>query len=152
MSNIESTIAEEVQRFQQAFTGAELDIIALTGACSASYSNIGNEQTWMATIHVTAWRLQDHEEIWQDEFILTNKGQQQQLEQLFSPMEANQIWKMTVRQEGKGLLLLTLENLRNPAQEPELAKVLEEQTREVKIEHERLGTFVLDRRRDMLRG
>ncbi len=146
MSDIESVIAEEVQRFQQTFTGAELNIIALTGARSASYGNIGNEESWMATIPVTAWRLQDDTEIQQGDFILTGKGEEEQLMRLFSTMEANQIWHMNVRRQDNRLLLLKLKQQQNVAQESHLARLLEEQTREITIEHERLGTFILDRR------
>ncbi len=147
MSTNEALIIQEVQQFQQSFpAGAELDIIALTGADSASYSRMGNEQAWMATISVTAWHVQDQADIQQGAFILVNKDEEKKLEQLFDPMEANQIWKMKVRRDQNRLLLLKLDQLIDPAQEPQLAPILKEQTREVTIEHERLGTFVLDRR------
>ncbi len=153
MSTNEAMIIQEVQQFQQSFpASAELDIIALTGADSASYSRMGNEQTWMATISVTAWHVQDQADIQQGAFILVNKDEEKKLEQLFDPMEANQIWKMKVRRDQNRLLLLKLDQLVDPAQEPQLAPILKEQTREVTIEHERLGTFVLDRSLNSLRG
>ncbi len=152
MSDIESALAQEVQQFQQSFTGAELDIIALIGVNSASYSKGGHEQAWMAALPVTAWHILDHAEIQQGRFILVDKGEQKQLEQLFEPMGANQIWKMTVRRDHHRLLLLKLDHLVDPAQEPELTTILAEQTLEVQVEHERLGTFVLNRSLNSFRG
>ncbi|WP_322905232.1 DUF2262 domain-containing protein [Paenibacillus campi] len=152
MSDAELSITEQVQQFQQAFTGPELDIIALTGANSASLGTTGGKQAWNARISITAWRLHDHEEVQQGEFFLTNKGERTQLELLFNPLQADQIWQMTVRHADNRFLLLKLKQQHDAAQEPKLAKIREEQTREVNIKHERLGTFMLDRRFNTLRG
>ena len=129
------------------FAPEELTILAVTGANGFGGGRAGKEKLWRASIGLTAWMEEDSPDIHRGEFVLSTVGDEQLLEVLRRRTRPDFIikFKGRVSEDGKGLLLL---DLPEPAFDPDLKTILEEQKKPVTFWEEGLGTFTLNRQVD----
>ena len=121
----------------------ELEIQAVVGASGFGAAKLGKEKLWSASVELTAWK-EEGGEIHREEILLSTVADDRLLEHLRSTVKRDSVIRCRVRPSRNGRYLL----MTGPAQEgndPELKEILEEQMREVTMEVEGLGTFVLDR-------
>lgn len=121
----------------------ELEIQAVVGASGFGAAKLGKEKLWSASVELTAWR-EEGGEIHREEILLSTVADDRLLEHLRSTVKRDSVIRCCVRPSRNGRYLL----MTGPAQkgdDPELKGILEEQMREVTMEVEGLGTFVLDR-------
>ena len=129
------------------FAPEELTILAVTGANGFGGGRAGKEKLWRASIGLTAWMEEDSPDIHRGEFVLSTIADDQLLEHLQRRVPRDFIikFKGRVSEDGKGLLLL---DLPEPAFDPDLKAILEEQKKPVTFWEEGLGTFTLNRQVD----
>ena len=127
------------------FLPEELTVLAVTGAGSFSGGKTGKEKLWTASLGLTAWMEEDSPDIHRGDFTLTALADDRLLEVLRQRARPDCIIKFggRVTEDGKRLLLL---DLPEPAFDPDLKAILEEQKKPVTFWEEGLGTFTLDRR------
>lgn len=129
------------------FAPEELTILAVTGANGFGGGRAGKEKLWRASIGLTAWMEEDSPDIHRGEFVLSTIADDQLLEHLQRRVPRDFIikFKGRVSEDGKRLLLL---DLPEPAFDPDLKAILEEQKKPVTFWEEGLGTFTLNRQVD----
>lgn len=129
------------------FAPEELTILAVTGANGFGGGRAGKEKLWRASIGLTAWMEEDSPDIHRGEFVLSTIADDQLLEHLQRRVPRDFIikFKGRVSEDGKGLLLL---DLPEPAFDPDLKAILEEQKKPVTFWEAGLGTFTLNRQVD----
>ena len=135
------------KEFSAQFLPEELSILAVTGANGFGGGRMGGEELWTASIGLTAWMEEDSPDIHRGEFVLSTIADDQLLEHLQRRVPRDFIikFKGRVSEDGKGLLLL---DLPEPAFDPDLKAILEEQKKPVTFWEEGLGTFTLNRQVD----
>ena len=134
---------QEYQNKMEDSLPQELEIQAVVGASGFGAAKLGKERLWSASVKLTAWR-EEGGEIHREEILLSTAADDRLLEHLRSTVKRDSVIRCCVRPSRNGRYLL----MTGPAQEgndPELKGILEEQMREVTMEVEGLGTFVLDR-------
>ena len=129
------------------FAPEELTILAVTGANGFGGGRAGKEKLWRASIGLTAWMEEDSPDIHRGEFVLSTIADDQLLEHLQRRVPRDFIikFKGRVSEDGQRLLLL---DLPEPAFDPDLKAILEEQKKPVTFWEEGLGTFTLNRQVD----
>lgn len=129
------------------FAPEELTILAVTGANGFGGGKTSGEELWTASIGLTAWMEEDSPDIHRGEFVLSTIADDQLLEHLQRRVPRDFIikFKGRVSEDGKRLLLL---DLPEPAFDPDLKAILEEQKKPVTFWEEGLGTFTLNRQVD----
>ena len=129
------------------FAPEELTILAVTGANGFGGGKAGKEKLWRASIGLTAWMEEDSPDIHRGEFVLSTIADDQLLEHLQRRVPRDFIikFKGRVSEDGQRLLLL---DLPEPAFDPDLKAILEEQKKPVTFWEEGLGTFTLNRQVD----
>ena len=102
---------------------------------------------WQASIGLTAWMVEDSPDIHLGETGLVTLGDEKLLDFLRQRVRPDNIIKFRgrVSEDGKRLLLL---DLPEPAFDPDLKAILEEQKKPVTFWEEGLGTFTLNRQVD----
>ncbi len=132
------------KEFAAQFQPEELTILAVTGANGFAGGRARGEELWTAHTGLTAWMEEDSPEIHRGEFDLTTVGDEQLLEHLRRRAPRDFIIKFRgrVSEDGRRVLLL---DLPEPAFDPDLKAILEEQKKPVTFWVEGLGTFALNR-------
>ena len=121
---------KQFKAFAAQFAPEELTILAVTGANGFGGGRAGKEKLWRASIGLTAWMEEDSPDIHRGEFVLSTIADDQLLEHLQRRVPRDFIikFKGRVSEDGKGLLLL---DLPEPAFDPDLKAILEEQKKPV---------------------
>lgn len=121
----------------------ELEIQAVVGARGFGAAKLGKKEFWSASVELTAWK-EEGGEIHREEILLSTPADDRLLERLRSTVKRDSVIRCSVHPSRNGRFLL----MTGPAQkgdDPELKEILEEQMREVTMEVEGLGIFVLER-------
>lgn len=139
------TGSAQFKAFAAQFLPEELTILAVTGANGFSGGKTGKEELWTASIGLTAWMEEDSPEIHRGEFVLSTIGDDQLLEILRQRVRPDFIIKFRARVSEDGQRLLLLLDLPEPAFDPDLKAILEEQKKPVTFEDGELGAFTLNR-------
>ena len=134
---------ELAAQFQQ----EERTILAVTGANGFGGGKTRGEKLWTASVGLTAWMEEDPPDIHRGEFVLSTIADDKLLEHLQRRVRPDFIikFKGRVAEDGRRLLLL---DLPEPAFDPDLKAILEEQKKPVTFWEEGLGTFTLNRQVD----
>ena len=135
----------QFKEFAAQFAPEERTILAVTGANGFGGGRSRGEELWTASIGLTAWMEEDSPDIHRGEFVLSTVGDDQLLEILRQRTRPDFIIKFRGRVSEDGARLLLLD-LPEPAFDPDLKAILEEQKKPVTFWEEGLGTFTLDRR------
>ena len=138
---------KQFKAFAAKFLPEELSILAVTGANGFGGGKTRGETLWTASIGLTAWMEEDSPDIHRGEFVLSTIADDQLLEHLQRRVPRDFIikFKGRVSEDGQRLLLL---DLPEPAFDPDLKAILEEQKKPVTFWEEGLGTFTLNRQVD----
>ena len=144
---LQNTENRQFRELAAQFQPEELTILAVTGANGFNGGKAGKDKLWWAAIGLTAWMEEDSPDIHQGEFTLSTIADDQLLEHLRRRARPDLIIKFRgrVSKDGKRLLLL---DLPEPAFDPDLKAILEEQKKPVTFWEEGLGTFTLNRQVD----
>ena len=144
---VQNTENEQFKEFAAQFQPEELTILAVTGANGFGGGKTRGETLWRASIGLTAWMEEDSPDIHRGEFVLSTIADDQLLEHLQRRVPRDFIikFKGRVSEDGQRLLLL---DLPEPAFDPDLKAILEEQKKPVTFWEEGLGTFTLNRQVD----
>ena len=139
-----NTETEQFKKFAAQFQPEELSVLAVTGANGFGGGRAGKDTLWTASIGLTAWMEEDSPDIHKGEFLLYTIGDDQLLEILRqrAPRDFIVKFKGRISEDGQRLLLL---DLPEPAFDPDLKAILEEQKKPVTFWEDGLGTFALDR-------
>ena len=131
-------------KLQVEYQPEERTILAVTGANGFGGGKTHGDELWTISIGLTAWMEEDSPDIHKGEFVLSTVGDEQLLEILRrrAPRDFILKFKGRVSEDGQRLLLL---DLPEPAFDPDLKAILEEQKKPVTIEEEGLGVFTLNR-------
>lgn len=121
----------------------EMEIQAVVGASGVSAGRGGKEALWRASAELTAWK-EAGGEIHRENSSLSALADDRLLQHLHDTVKCDSLIRCRVRPSKDGRYLF----MAGPAQEgddPELKMILEEQLRDVVMEVEGLGRFVLER-------
>ena len=134
-------------KLQVEYQPEERTILAVTGANGFGGGKTHGDELWTISIGLTAWMEEDSPDIHKGEFVLSTVGDEQLLEILRrrAPRDFILKFKGRVSENGQRLLLL---DLPEPAFDPDLKAILEEQKKPVTFWEEGLGTFTLNRQVD----
>ena len=134
-------------KLQVEYQPEELTILAVTGANGFGGGKTRGEKLWTASVGLTAWMEEDSPDIHRGEFVLSTIADDKLLEHLQRRVRPDFIikFKGRVAEDGRRLLLL---DLPEPAFDPDLKAILEEQKKPVTFWEEGLGTFTLNRQVD----
>lgn len=139
-----SSESSAVKSFAADFSPEELDILAVTGP--SGFGAVQQEDTglWEASIGLTAWMEEDSPEIHQEEIGLVSLCDDTLRSYLRQRVPPDFIIKFRARLslDGKRLLMV---DLPQPAFDPDLKAILEEQKKPESTYVDGLGTFVLNR-------
>ena len=126
------------------FSTVELDLLAVTGPSGFGAVQKEGSELWEASIGLTAWMEEDSPEIHREEVGLVTLADDTLRGYLRQRVPPDFIIKFRARPslEGERFLLL---DLPQPAFDPDLKAILEEQKKPQSIYVEDLGTFVLNR-------
>ena len=143
----QNTENKQFKAFAAKFLPEELTILAVTGANGFGGGKTRGEALWTVSIGLTAWMEEDSPDIHKGEFVLSTVGDEQLLEILRrrAPRDFILKFKGRVSEDGQRLLLL---DLPEPAFDPDLKAILEEQKKPVTFWEDGLGTFTLNRQVD----
>ncbi len=134
-------------KLQVEYQPEERTILAVTGANGFGGGKTHGDELWTISIGLTAWMEEDSPDIHKGEFVLSTVGDEQLLEILRrrAPRDFILKFKGRVSEDGQRLLLL---DLPEPAFDPDLKAILEEQKKPVTFWEDGLGTFTLNRQVD----
>lgn len=130
--------------FAAEFYPEELDILAVTGPSGFGAVKMEDSELWQASIGLTAWMEADSSEIHREETGLISLCDDTLRGYLRQRTPPDFIIKFRARRSLDGTRLLLLD-LPQPAFDPELKAILEEQKKPESIEVEGLGTFAFNR-------
>ena len=136
----------EFKQLSAQYLPEERTILAVTGANGFTGGRAGKEKLWTASIGLTAWLEEGEPELHRGEFVLSTIADDRLLEHLRHRTRPDSVIRFQgrVSEDGKRLLLL---DLPEPAFDPELKAVLEEQKKPVTFEAEGMK-FTLNRQVD----
>lgn len=134
----------EFKAFAADFLPEELDILAVTGASGFNGGKAPGKAMWTAGIELTAWMEEDSAELHREQAQLVALADDRLMDYLRQRVPRDFILKCRVRPapDNKRFLML---DLPQPAFDPELKSILEEQKKPVTFETEDFGTFTLNR-------
>ena len=136
--------AEEMRAFAEQFLPEEMTILAVTGAAGFGGGKADGEELYTAGAGLTAWMEEDSDEIHRGQFRLVTKADETLVKYLQSRLPRDFIIKCRVRPHKEGKLFM-LVGLPEPAFDPDLKAILEEQKKPVTQQVEGLGEFTLNR-------
>lgn len=136
---------EAFKSFAADFSTEELDVLAVTGPSGFGAVSQENTGLWEASMGLTAWMEEDSPEIHQEEVGLVALCDDTLRGYLRQRVPPDFIIKFRARLSLDGTRLL-LVDLPQPAFDPDLKAILEQQKKPESIYVEDLGTFVLNRR------
>ena len=134
---------KEYRRKTEDYLPQELEILAVVGATGVGGGRAGKEKLWNASVELTAWK-EEGGVLHREEIQLWTPADDALLRYLQNTVKRDSVIRCCVRLAKNGRYLL----MTGPVQEgddPELKAILEEQVREVTMQVEGLGTFVLER-------
>jgi hypothetical protein len=136
--------SEAFQALADQFCPEELDILAVTGAAPFAGDQEEDTGLWRAGTVLTAWMEEDSPEIHREQAQLVTLADDKLMDFLRQRVPRDFILKCRVRPalEGERFLLL---DLPQPAFDPELKAILEEQKQPVTFREADLGEFTLNR-------
>ena len=137
-------IPQELRTLGQDFLPEELTVLAVTGAGGFGAGRMDSSDLWQVSIGLTAWMEEDSPEIHQGDFQLVSLADDTLRDYLRQRLRPDFILKFSARLSGDGRRLLLL-NLPEPAFDPDLKAILEEQKKPESLYVDGLGTFVLNR-------
>ena len=126
------------------FEPEELTVLAVTGTGAFGGTQLPSQELWATSVLLTAWLEEDGEEVHREPIPLVALADDRLMGFLRQCLPPNFIIKFTARMALEGDQLL-LTNLPEPAFDPDLMAVLEEQKKPVTFETEDMGTFTLRR-------
>ena len=126
------------------FYDEELDLLAVTGPSGFGAVPVEGSQLWEASIGLTAWMEEDTPEIHREETGLVTLADDTLRSYLRQRVPPDFIIKFRARRALDGTRFLLLD-LPQPAFDPDLKAILEEQKKPESTYVEDLGTFVLNR-------
>lgn len=135
---------EEMRAFAAQFLPDEMTILAVTGATGFGGGKAEGEELHTAVAGLTAWMEEDSPDIHRGQFRLITKGDETLVGYLQRRLPRDFIIKCKVRPHPDGEQFMLLD-LPEPAFDPDLKAILEEQKKPVTEEVEGLGTFTLNR-------
>lgn len=124
------------------FSPVEETVLVLTGPASFSAQQNPDTGLWEGGIRLSAWLVEDEEEIHQEPTELVAMADERLMSVLRQRMPSNFILKLKVRISLDGTRLLVAD-LPAPGFDPDLKALLEEQKKPVVFETEDLGCFTL---------
>jgi len=134
----------EMQAFAAQFDTREQTILAVTGSSGFGGGKLPDGQLWRAGIWLSAWMDEDELEIHQERVQLETLADQRLLSYLIQRVPRDFIIKVKVRPALDGQRFFMVE-LPQPAFDPDLKAILEQQKKPRVLEDEVLGQFVLNR-------
>lgn len=135
---------QEYRAFAADFPGEETDILVVTGANGFDTDRDGESKLWRIRVALTAWKDEYTQELQQGEGTLEALVDDNLLEHLRTRLPRDFLVRVTVRPNEDGTRFL-MTDLPQPAFDPELKALLEEQKKPVTLEADGLGTFTLSR-------
>ncbi len=135
---------EQVRRFAQQFDPEEFTILAVTGPNGIAAGKEGDDPLWNCYAEVTAWMDEGDDEVHQGPARLVILADDALREYLRHRVPGDFILKVKVRQSKEDDTFQML-GAPEPAFDPELKAILEEQKKPVSHYLEGLGTFALNR-------
>lgn len=139
-----SVQGEEMRAFAAQFLPEELTILAVTGAGGFGGGRAEGEELYSAGANLTAWMEEDSPDIHQGQFRLVTKADETLVGYLQQRLPRDFIIKCKVRPHAEGKLFMLM-GLPEPAFDPDLKAILDEQKKPVVEEIEGLGSFTLNR-------
>lgn len=138
------TGSAEFKAFAAEFLPEELDILAVTGAGGFAGDKKPDQPLWNAGIGLTAWMEEDSPDIHREEARLVALADDKLMDYLRQRVPRDFIIKCKARPapDGKRFLML---DLPQPAFDPNLKAILDEQKKPVTFEAEDFGVFTLNR-------
>lgn len=136
---------KEMRLYQEQFAPEVFEILGVTGPNGFSGGKGGKETLWQASLNLLAWRRADEQEIVMEEKLLTAKVDDEGLSSLRRAAGANQVIRVSVRQNERCFLIA---GPMEQASDPALEEILAEQTKEITLEDPELGLFTLNRQVD----
>lgn len=140
----ESSQSDAFKRLAAQFSNVEMDILAVTGPSGFGARRMEDSQLWEASIGLTAWMEEDSPEIHREETGLVALADDTLRGYLRQRVPPDFIIKFRARPSLEGGRFLLMD-LPQPAFDPDLKAILEEQKKPQSVYVEDLGTFVLNR-------
>lgn len=135
---------EELRAFAVDFLPEEGEYLAVTGSSGFDCVKEPGQVMWTVGSLLTAWMEKDGEQIHRQEVQLVTKADDLLMGYLRQRLPRDFILKFRARPSQDGTRFL-LTNLPEPAFDPDLKAILEEQKAPVTVESEALGAFTLNR-------
>lgn len=143
----ETPVNKQFKELAARFLPEELTILAVTGANGFGGGKTRGETLWTASIGLTAWMEEDSPDIHRGKFVLSTIADDKLLGVLRQRARPDFIIKFRGRVSENGQRLLLLD-LPEPAFDPDLKAILEEEKKPVTFQEEGLGAFTLNRQVD----
>ncbi len=143
----ETPVNKQFKELAAQFLPEELTILAVTGANGFGGGKTRGETLWTASIGLTAWMEEDSPDIHRGKFVLSTIADDRLLGVLRQRARPDFIIKFRGRVSENGQRLLLLD-LPEPAFDPDLKAILEEEKKPVTFQEEGLGAFTLNRQVD----
>ena len=134
----------EISRFQSRFTEEVIEIAAVTGALGTSAGRAGNDELWIASIELIAWKtLHNDEPAKKEETRLQWLADDKDWQETRNMIDAYAVVKLQVRRGENAMMLVDLLDL--AYEDNELERILEEAKKPVYYHDEILGEFTLEK-------
>ena len=133
-----------VREFALQFSPEEMEILAVTGPRGLAGQRLPGSELWTAGLEVTAWMEEDGP-VHREEAELAVLGDDRLLDYFRRRVPRNFIVSVRVRRDNTGAPRFLMVNLPEPAFDPELKAIAEEQKKPVTFQAEGLGEFALNR-------
>lgn len=132
------------RRESERFLPEIMEIQAVVGANGFSGGKAGKEKLWRASTDLTAWKDRNGKEIHKGEFRLGTLADDRLLNRLQEQVTEDTVIRARVRMCEDGKRFLLVDSV-EPGDDPDLEEIRKEQIREIFMEVEGLGRFLLDR-------
>lgn len=139
-----SAHGEEMRAFAGQFLPEEMTILAVTGASGFGGGKSEGDELFTVGAGLTAWMEEDSPEIQQGNFRLVTKADEALVGFLQQRLPRDFIVKCKVRPHPDGNLFMLM-GLPEPAFDPDLKAILDNQKKPITEEIAGLGTFTLNR-------
>lgn len=134
----------ELQAFAQAFLPEEFELLGVTGAGIVGGEKLPGSQLYTAEIGLTAW-MEEEGEVVRSSARLVALADEKLLDYLRRRVPRNFILQVRVRPDREDESRFLMTGLPEPAFDPELKAILEEQKKPVTFDDADFGQFTLER-------
>lgn len=134
----------ELQAFAQAFLPEEFELLGVTGAGIVGGEKLPGSQLYTAEIGLTAW-MEEEGEVVRSPARLVALADEKLLDYLRRRVPRNFILQVRVRPDREDESRFLMTGLPEPAFDPELKAILEEQKKPVTFDDADFGQFTLER-------